>query len=69
MMEADSMHSVIEWKLRNRKINVPADYMTICQNAYKLKPYTIKYLSFDFFKDLKKKKKSFCNDNLAWKES
>jgi hypothetical protein len=32
-MEVDSMHSCIEKKVRNFKVNIPADYVTLCQVA------------------------------------
>ncbi|XP_050060947.1 uncharacterized protein LOC126551490 [Aphis gossypii] len=49
-MEVDSMHSTIERKVRNRKINVPADYISICKSACIKSPYTVEYLTHDFFK-------------------
>lgn len=49
-MEADTVHSTIEKRLKNRKINVPADYITVCQEARKSKPYSVQYLHHDFFK-------------------
>lgn len=49
-MEVDSMHSTIERKVRNRKINVPADYVSICKSACKKSPYTVEYLTHKFFK-------------------
>lgn len=49
-MEVDSMHSTIERKVRNRKINVPADYIPICKSACIKSPYTVEYLTHDFFK-------------------
>lgn len=49
-MEADSMHSTIERKIKNRVINVPADYVSICQEArITPKPYFVKYLNHIFF--------------------
>lgn len=51
-MEADSMHSVIERRLRNRDINVPADYVQYCKTArLNPRPYFVKYCSFNFFKN------------------
>lgn len=51
-MEADSMHATIERKLKNKKINVPADYVEVCLTARQNpKPYSVKYLSHDFFND------------------
>lgn len=49
-MEVDSMHSVIERKIRNKKINMPADYVQICKTACSKKPYKTKYLLHTFFK-------------------
>lgn len=49
-MEVDSMQSTIERKIKNTKINVPADYVTICKNACITNPYYVEYLSFEFFK-------------------
>lgn len=51
-MECDSMHSVIERKLRNRNINVPADYVDVCRTA-RLHPknYNVEYLTNSFFKN------------------
>jgi len=48
-MEVDSMHSTIERKVRNKKINIPADYVTICKTACTKEPYYIECLTFDFF--------------------
>lgn len=56
-MPADSMHSLIERKLKNTTINVPADYISVCLNARRNpRPYYVKYLGFDFFKDFEKNK-------------
>lgn len=50
-MEADSMHSTIERALKNKIINVPADYIGICRAARKNPcPYDVTYLTHDFFK-------------------
>lgn len=50
-MECDSMHSVIERKIRCQDIYVPADYVRICKTARRdPKPYQVKYLLHDFFK-------------------
>jgi len=49
-MEVDSMHSTIERKIRNTKINVPADYVSICKIACIKNPYYVEHLSFEFFK-------------------
>lgn len=52
-MEVDSMHAMIEKKLKNKVINVPAEYITICKNAKKVKPYQVEYLNYSFFKNFK----------------
>lgn len=50
-MECDSMHSVIERKLRNTEIYTPAGYAALCRSArLKPKPYNVSYLTYDFFK-------------------
>ena len=53
-MECDSVHSNIETKKRETKINLPSDYINVIQSARK-KPtkYGVKYLDFTFFKDFK----------------
>lgn len=51
-MEADSMHSTIERHLRNKIINVPAEYYTICRGARKNpERYDVTYLNHTFFKN------------------
>lgn len=49
-MEVDSVHSVIEKQMRNKKINVPADYVHICKTACQKTPYKVEYLQHNFFK-------------------
>lgn len=50
-MECDSMHSVIERKIRNTEIYTPAGYAALCKSArLKPKPYTVTYLTHEFFK-------------------
>lgn len=49
-MEVDSVHSVIERQIRNKKINIPADYVYICKNACKKEPYKVEYLTHNFFR-------------------
>nr|CAI5828453.1 unnamed protein product [Callosobruchus analis] len=50
-VEVDSMHSCIEKKIRNRKINIPADYAHACKIARTHpKPHDVKYLTHEFFK-------------------
>ena len=49
-MEVDSMHAKIEKQVRDRKINVPADYVHFCREARKNPfPYEVKYLTHGFF--------------------
>ena len=51
-MEVDSAHAAIERKLKNKNIYCPADYVQVMREA-RSKPssYTVKYLTYDFFKD------------------
>lgn len=49
-MEVDSMHSTIEKKIRNKKINKPADYVSICITVCTKQSYIVKYLSYDLLK-------------------
>lgn len=53
-MEADSVHSSIERAIRNRNIDVPAEYISICKTARKKpEPYDVTYLDYSFFKNFK----------------
>ncbi|KAK4887882.1 hypothetical protein RN001_004153 [Aquatica leii] len=46
------MHATIERQIRNRKINLPADYVYYCQKARTTpSPYNVKYLTHTFFKN------------------
>lgn len=59
-MEVDSMHACIERRLRNRDINIPAEYAAHCKKARKLpKPYHVQYLNHSFFHNYSKIK--YCN--------
>lgn len=50
-MEVDSMHSCIEKRIRNHKINIPADYVNMCKIARKdPRPYNVEYLNHEFFR-------------------
>lgn len=50
-MEADSMHAMIEKQLKNKNINIPAEYIEICRKARRNpKPYNISYLTHTMFK-------------------
>ncbi|KAK0138536.1 hypothetical protein N1851_024948 [Merluccius polli] len=56
-MECDSVHSVIERKLRNRDVHVPAEYAAVIRGARSSpKPYELKYVDYSFFKDFSKVK-------------
>ena len=49
-MECDSVHSVIERRLRNRDISVPAEYVVIIRGARtNPRPYHVKYVDYSFF--------------------
>ena len=48
-MECDSVHTTIEKSIKNRNIYVPADYAGFAANAKCSSPYTVKYLSANFF--------------------
>ena len=50
-MEVDSVHSVIEKKLRGREVFFPGDYVQAMKEARPTKPYIVKELSYDFVKD------------------
>lgn len=53
-MEVDSVHACIERKLKNKIINVPADYISVCKEArVHPKPYYVHYLMNDFFNSYK----------------
>ncbi|XP_060810002.1 uncharacterized protein LOC132904096 [Amyelois transitella] len=54
-MEADSMYSTIERHLKNKIINVPAEYISIAKRARKCPaPYIVKYLDHTYFKKFDK---------------
>ena len=50
-MEVDSVHSVIERKLRNKLIYSPQNYVDIMKACRPSRPYLVCYLTYDFFKD------------------
>lgn len=53
-MEVDSMHAMIEKRLKNQTIHVPAEYLNVCRTAKSNnKRYKCEYLTFDYFKDFK----------------
>lgn len=50
-MEADSIHSSVERALKDKNINVPAEYISICRSARKTpRRYDVTYLNHTFFK-------------------
>lgn len=50
-MEANDMHLSIEHKFKNKKIIIPANYVTVCKEASKTSsPFTVQYLDHQFFK-------------------
>lgn len=54
-MEADSVHSQIERKVRNLTINVPADYVLAMKKARRNpEPYSVNYVDYKFFKNYEK---------------
>lgn len=49
-MECDSVHSVIERKLRDRDVHVPAEYAAVIRGARsRPKPYDVQYVDHCFF--------------------
>lgn len=38
-MECDSVHAVIERKIKNKPICLPSDYSRLCQQSRKIDPY------------------------------
>lgn len=51
-MECDTVHALIERKLKNRVIYLPSDYVAASKEARQNpRPYEVKYLSHDFFSD------------------
>ncbi|CAG5055761.1 unnamed protein product [Parnassius apollo] len=51
-MKVDAMHSLIERRMRNRIINVPADYVQIIEST-RNNPFDVTYLEHTFFKDFR----------------
>ena len=52
-MECDSVHSNIEKALKNKKVNLPMDYIQIIESARKPNKYGVKYIDYTFFKNYK----------------
>jgi len=49
-MEVDSVHSVIEKKLKHRNIYVPQNYIDAITTACSVHPYQVQYLEYSFFR-------------------
>ncbi|KAK6167866.1 hypothetical protein SNE40_021797 [Patella caerulea] len=49
-MEVDSVHSVIERKLKKRPIYIPQNYVDIFRSARPRQPYNVFYVHHDFFR-------------------
>lgn len=56
-MEADSVHALIERKLKNKSIYLPSDYCKITEEARQKEPYEVKNISYDFVKDYSQNQK------------
>ncbi|CAH1963411.1 unnamed protein product [Acanthoscelides obtectus] len=51
-MEVDSIHTCIEKTIRNRKINIPADYVHACVTSRQNpKRYNVRYITSNFLKE------------------
>ncbi|CAG9773409.1 unnamed protein product [Ceutorhynchus assimilis] len=53
-MEVDSVHSLIERKLKNKDINLPSDYIEVCKKARLKQPFEVNYLDHTWFLDYSK---------------
>ena len=54
-MEADWIHSSVERALKDKNINFPAEYISICSSARKNpRPYDVTYLNHTISKALMK---------------
>ncbi|KAM4560531.1 NLR family CARD domain-containing protein 3-like [Odontesthes bonariensis] len=54
-MECDSVHSVIERKMRDRDVHVPAEYAAVIRGARSRPfPYDVQYVDHSFFQDFSK---------------
>ena len=51
MMEADSVHSVLEQMFRNQELYSPSDYIVLMRSARSELPYHVHSINFDFFKN------------------
>jgi len=53
-MEVDSIHAPVEKRLKKKVIHVPAGYIEMlesCRPICEYDPYSVKYLSHDYFRD------------------
>ena len=50
--KGDSVHSTVEREMRNRPIYVPTNYVDIMITARSAKPYDVKYVDNEYFKEL-----------------
>lgn len=53
-MECDSVHALIERKIKNKSIYLPSDYSRLCLDSRKINPYETITLDHSFFRDFKK---------------
>lgn len=52
-MECDSVHAVIERKIKNKMIHLPSDYSTLCKMSRKTMEYDVLTLEYKFVKNYK----------------
>ena len=52
-MEVDSIHSLVERKLKRRPIYVPQNYVDVIASCRPSRPVNVKYVLHPFFKDMK----------------
>lgn len=50
-MEVDSVHSLIERRLKNKDIKLPSDYIEVCKKARLKQPFDVKFLDHTWFLD------------------
>jgi len=53
-MEVDSIHSLVERKLKRKPIYVPQNYVDVIASCRQSRPIDVKYVLHSFFKDMKK---------------
>lgn len=52
-MEVDSIHSLVERKLKRQPIYVPQNYVDVIASCRPSRPVNVKYVRYSFFKDFK----------------